>query len=100
ALSLFKDKIIQELYQPSPGMPNVTLPSIPGAPPGQAPKTSIVTLSLKAKREEELRVVDYDFSERSPEERTHAPQGFLATLLSKDEVAARTHRVDLASDFF
>ncbi|MEZ0448651.1 hypothetical protein [Cellulomonas sp. ICMP 17802] len=100
ALSLFKDKIIQELYQPSPGMPNLTMPAIPGMPPAQAPKTSIVTLSLKAKKEEELRVVDYDFSERSPEERTHAPQGFLATLLSKDEVAARTHKVDLASPFF
>ncbi|HEX2704840.1 MAG TPA: hypothetical protein VHM65_03715, partial [Candidatus Lustribacter sp.] len=95
ALSLFKDRIIQELFNPAPQLPNIAMPTIPGA--GQ---TSIVTLSLKAKRDEELRTVDYDFSERSPEERTHAPQAFIASLLSAEEMAARIHHVDLASDFF
>ena len=95
ALSLFKDRIIQELYRPTPRLPALAVPSLPGAQ-----QASLVTLSLRAKEESELRVVDYDFSERSPEERTHAPQGFLATLLSPEELAARTHHVDLTSSFF
>lgn len=96
ALSLFKDRIIQELFQPAPTMP--ALPTIPGMPSAQ--QSAIVTLSLKAKSEDELRTVDYDFSERSPEVRTDAPQAFVAALLTPQELAARTHHVDLANDFF
>lgn len=95
ALSLFKDRIIQELYRPAPRLPDMSIPSLPGGG-----SQSLVTLSLKAKESSELKVVDYDFSERSPEERTHAPQGFLATLLTPEELQERIHRVDLASDFF
>lgn len=95
ALSLFKDKIIQELFDPAPRLPAMQVPALPGAE-----STSLVTLSLKAKKDEELRTVDYDFSERSPEERTHAPQAFVPTLLTREELAARVHHVDLASDFF
>ncbi len=101
ALSLFKDRIIQELFTPTPNLAAVTS-GVAGGLPGagaQAPP-SIVTVSLKAKKDEELRSVDYDFSERSPEERTHAPQAFIATMLSREEMAARTHHIDLANDFF
>lgn len=71
---------------------------MPGAP--KAEQTSIVTLSLKAKKDEELRVVDYDFRERSPEERTPAPQGFLTALMSREQVAERIGVVDAAGSFF
>ena len=100
ALSIFKDKIIQDLFNPAPNLAALAS-SIPGLPGGggQTPP-SIVTLSLKAKKDEELRTVDYDFSERSPEVRSHAPQAFVATMLSADELAARIHHVDLANDFF
>ena len=49
ALSIFKDKIIQDLFNPAP---NLAAPasSIPGLPGGGGQTTpSIVTLSLKAK---------------------------------------------------
>lgn len=100
ALSLFKDRIIQELFKPT------TTPQIPnlGAMAGLAGLTSqpqsIVSLSLKMKNEEELRTIDFNFTQRAPEERTHAPQGFLATLLSPDQVRERIHHVDLGSPFF
>ena len=100
ALSLFKDKIIQELFKPTaaPQVPNL------GALGGLAAITtqpqSIVSLSLKMKDEEELRTIDFNFTQRAPEERTHAPQGFLTTLLSANEVRERIHHVDLASPFF
>lgn len=95
ALSLFTDRVVQDLLKPSPKPPNLAIPTLPG---GQ--QSALVTLSLKAVREEELREVAYDYSERSPEQRTHAPQAFLPTMLSAAELAARTHHVDLASDFF
>lgn len=96
ALSLFQDKVIQELFKPSPTPPSLKIPAMPGQPPD----LSIVSLSLRDRTESELRSIAFDFTVRSPEERTHAPQGFVTTLLTEDEVRARTHHVDLASPFF
>jgi len=100
ALSLFKDKIIQELFKPTaaPQIPN--LGTIPGANMLSSQSTSIVSLSLRMKTEEELRTIDFDFTQRSPAERTHAPQGFVTTLMSPEQVRERIHHVDLASPFF
>ncbi len=100
AMSLFKDKIIQELFKPTaaPQIPN--LGSIPGANLMSSQPTSIVSLSLKMKTEEELRTIDFDFTQRSPAERTHAPQGFVTTLMSPEQVRERIHHVDLGSPFF
>jgi hypothetical protein len=94
ALSLFKDRIVQEFFRPTvtPQRPNLAVP-------GQ-PSTAAVSLSLKVKHREELTHAVYRFDERSPEERTHAPQGFLAALLSESEPAGRVAHIDLASPFF
>ena len=100
ALSLFKDKIIQELFKPTaaPQVPN--LGALGGLTAATTQPQSIVSLSLKMKSEEELRTIDFKFSQRAPEERTHAPQGFITTLMSANEVRERIHHVDLASPFF
>ncbi|HEY3260287.1 MAG TPA: hypothetical protein VGJ95_08460, partial [Pseudonocardiaceae bacterium] len=100
ALSLFKDKIIQELFRPAatPQIPN--LGALGGITAITTQPQSIVSLSLKMKSEEELRTIDFNFSQRAPEERTHAPQGFVTALLSESEVRERIHHVDLASPFF
>ncbi len=97
AMSLFKDKIIQHLFNPTatPQIPNFQVPG-----QGGQSMPSIVTLSLKMRKDEESRTIDYDFSLRAPEERTHAPQAFLGALLSKDQLAQHIHQVDLASPFF
>lgn len=101
ALSLFKDKIIQELFQPTPTPQIPNLGALAGGLNAFATQPqSIVSLSLKMKSEEELRTIDFDFTQRAPEERTHAPQGFISTLLSAAEVKDRIHHVDLASPFF
>jgi hypothetical protein len=97
ALALFKDKIIQELFAPAP---TPKIPNLGGLTSLTTQPQSIVSLSLKLKSEEELRTIDYDFTQRAPEERTHAPQGFITTLMSEAEVKQRIHHVDLASPFF
>jgi hypothetical protein len=100
ALSLFKDKIIQELFRPTaaPQIPN--LGNIPGLNAMSSQPQSIVALSLRAKTEEELRTIDFDFSMRAPAERTHAPQGFVTALLTPEQMRDRIHHVDLGSPFF
>lgn len=98
ALSMFKDNVVQQFFKPTAQPPQ--LPNFQGLPGAQKPQTSIVSLSLRKKDTEELKTITYDYSERSPEERTHAPQGFLSALLSKDEMAGRIHRVNLDSQFF
>jgi hypothetical protein len=103
AMSLFKDRIVTELFQPAPTPPNLSLPGLPGMSSGQSGQSSqpsLVTLSLRYKKSDELRTVDYDFSLRAPEERTHAPQAFLTTLLPAAELAEHVHHVDLAAPFF
>jgi hypothetical protein len=94
ALSLFKDRIIREFFRPT-STPQLANLAIPGEQ-----STAAVSLSLKVKHREELKHVVYRFDETSPEERTHAPHGFLAALLSESEMAERMHRIDLASPFF
>ncbi|HEY0687534.1 MAG TPA: hypothetical protein VGD71_00725 [Kribbella sp.] len=94
ALSLFKDRIIRELFRPT-ATPQLANLAVPGEQ-----STGAVSLSLKVKDREELKHVVYRFDERSPEERTHAPHGFLAALLSESEMDERVHRIDLASPFF
>jgi hypothetical protein len=104
ALSLFKDRIVQELFRPTaPATAIPEIPQIPGASGGgskTATTGAAFSLTLRAMRAEELKTVTYDFSERAPETRTHAPQGFLPALLSKDELARHLHHVDLGSPFF
>jgi hypothetical protein len=94
ALSLFKDRIIQEFFRPT-ATPQLPYLAVPGEP-----STAAVSLSLKVKHREELEHAVYRFDERLPEERTHAPQGLLAALLSESEMAERVHHIDLASPFF
>lgn len=96
ALSLFKDRIIQEMFRPS-------TPQLPASLGGNGTALGAegsVGLSLKFQRSEDLKTLEYSFAERSPEERTHCPQAFLALLASKSEIAGRIHHVDLDGDFF
>jgi len=95
AMSLFKDSIVQELFRPT--APSVPPSLIPGQP---HEATALVSLTLQAKRTDELRTVTYDFSERAPEERRHAPQAFLPLLVTDQQLAAAIHRVDLHNRFF
>jgi hypothetical protein len=96
AMSLFKDRIIQAFFQPTaiPQVPNMSIPGVGDN------KAAPISLSLRVKKTEELKHTTYRFDEQSPEERTHAPQGFLAVLLGPDELKARIHQVDLQSPFF
>lgn len=99
ALSLFKEKIIQEMFRPtSPASKkdNFNISNILG----NKNSKSMVNLTLKYKKREELKEVTYDFSERAPAKRTHAPQAFLPMLLSPHELNLRIHNIDLDSDFF
>jgi hypothetical protein len=103
ALSLFKDRIVQEMFRPIVAIPPNLLNSgsrdLSSALKDAAGKTSIgFTLNITSATE--LKTVTYDFSERAPEERTHAPQGFLQTLLDPAEVRQRIHQIDLHNDFF
>jgi hypothetical protein len=96
AMSLFKDSIVQQLFRPTaPAAPPAL---VPGAP--AKAQSALVTLTLEVKRTDELRTVTYDFSERAPEERRHAPQAFLPLLLTEQQLAAAFHRVDLHDPFF
>ncbi|MCC6588927.1 MAG: hypothetical protein IT168_19680 [Bryobacterales bacterium] len=108
ALSLFKDRIIQDLFRPTaPQVPN-NLSSIAstaattaaGGATTAANSKGSIGFTLKFQKNEDLKVLEYKFSERAPEERTHSPQAFVALLASKPEIEKRIHRVDLANDFF
>lgn len=102
ALSLFKDRIVQELFRPTPPAARTPTDALSGV--ADAATSAVtggkVTLSLKAELRIELKTVTYDFRERAPERRTHAPQAFLPALLSPAEFQRHLHRVDLDSDFF
>lgn len=100
ALSLFKDRIVQELFRPTaPARPPDVKVDMSGIVAGLSGGGD-VALTLRMHRIEELKRVIYDFRERSPEERTHSPQGFLPILLTRNELERRIHRVQLQSDFF
>ena len=96
AMSLFKDSIVQQLFRPT--APTVPPGAIPGTP--SSGSAALVTLTLQAKRSDELRTVTYDFTERAPEERRHAPQAFLPLLVTDQQLTAAIHRVDLHDRFF
>lgn len=93
ALSLFRDRIVQEMFRPTAQPPVV--PAFPGAA-----STAAVTLTLDLKRTHEDKVVHYSFRERAPEERTHAPQGFLGVLLGAREIERHLHHIALDNAFF
>jgi hypothetical protein len=96
AMSVFKDSIVQQLFRPT--APAAPPGLIPGAPSSEA--SALVNLTLQAKRSDELRQVTYDFTERAPEERRHAPQAFLPLLVTEAQLASAIHRVDLHDRFF
>ena len=102
ALSLFKERIVQEMFRPTaPAVPSLgDAASVLADAAVSTAAGGRVALTLRATRREELKTVTYDFRERSPEKRTHSPQGFLPVLLSEAELAQRVHEVDLDSDFF
>lgn len=99
ALSLFKDRIIQEMFRPTASPAALNHGGGAGAG-GTAGVEASVGLTLNFQRSEDLKTLEYRFDERSPEERTHSPQAFLSLLASKREIERRIHHVDLASDFF
>ena len=66
-MSLFNDKIIQQLFNPT-SAPDLSKLTIPARRPSNRP--SISWISLKALENDEVREIDYDFSLRAPEERT------------------------------
>gem|GEM_PF-2478137 len=100
ALSLFKDRIVQEMFRPT-APANPPQPSASGAVSlASLAGDGNISLTLKARFAEELKKVTYDFRERAPEERTHSPQGFLPVMLSPRELESRIHRINLQSDFF
>ncbi len=107
ALSLFKDRILQQLFQPvTPQVPPSLSTAVAGAGTGAAAAgaaaaaTTSVGFSLKFQRQESLVTSSYHFSERAPEKRVHAPQAFLALLVTEAEFERRVHRIDLQHAFF
>jgi hypothetical protein len=109
ALSLFKDRVLQEMFKPAtPQVPtNLTsmaaaaagTAAVGGAPADAGPQAS-VGFTLKFQRTEDLKEVDYSFTESSPEQRVHSPQAFLAVVLSKSEYDHHVHQIDLQHAFF
>jgi len=104
ALSLFKDEIIQRLFHPvSPSAP-VEVSDVTRAVRSltdQARKSSTpVQLALTYRRTSELGNFTYDFRERSPKKRRHAPQAFLPSLLTPERLRERIHRIPLEHSFF
>jgi hypothetical protein len=114
-MSLFKDQIVQQMFRPTtPSAASV--PSVATAPAGTGAtaagaagaggkggdkgSSAIVTLRADFKLTEESKSVVYDFSQRAPEERTHAPQGFLPALMSPAELQQHIHMIDLSNPFF
>lgn len=103
ALALFRDQIVQALFRPTAPNPAMTAASLGssllGAGTTRTPGAGVV-LTLEHKRSEELKDVEYHFHERAPEERSHAPQGFLPVLLSPQDLQQRIHHINLGSSFF
>lgn len=102
ALSLFRDRIVQEMFRPitqaAPTPPSGLLGALGGS--GTAGASSGVNLTLEMKRSYEDKRVSYSFRERAPEERTHAPQSFLKVMLSPAEMAQHIHQISLDDPFF
>ena len=105
-MSLFKDRIVSDLFRPT-AQSSVQMPDVGKVgkemmkdPDKEEEAKDRVVFKLEYKKREELKTVSYNFSEVSPEERSHAPQGFLAAMITAEELDKRTHEVELASDFF
>ena len=112
ALDLFKERIIQDLFNPGlPGVPpqaanmadNVdALASASDSLSQSATGGGSITLSLKAEQSTTTGEIVYNFSESAPEERRDGSSEFLQTLLSKDDLDNTITMVDLgqSSSFF
>lgn len=101
ALDLFKERIIQDLF--NPGLPNVptqaaganSLDAAAAALSDTANSAGSLTLSLKAESSVTTGELVYNFSESAPVERRDAPNAFLQTLLSEEEFSQTMTMVDL-----
>lgn len=101
ALSLFRDRIVQELFRPIAAVqPGPNTADMARHLQNSSSQGKPVGITLRFKRAEELKTVTYSFSERAPEERTHAPQGFVQVLLDPASLQQRMQMIDLQSDFF
>lgn len=100
AMSLFKELVVQQMFHPTAPAANPSSLGGVAPRPGTSSSSGLISLSLNYMRAEELKTITYDFSERSPEERTHSPQGFLPVLLSPDQLQQRIHQIDLHNSFF
>ncbi|WP_019011600.1 hypothetical protein [Deinococcus aquatilis] len=104
ALSLFRDRIVQEMFRPitqaAPTPPTGLLGGLGGATGSGSSSNTGVNLTLELKRSYEYKAVTYSFRERAPEERTHAPQSFLKVMLSPAEMAQHIHQISLDDPFF
>ncbi|PCJ95641.1 MAG: hypothetical protein COA45_12075 [Zetaproteobacteria bacterium] len=112
ALDLFKERIIQDLFNPGlPGVPpqaaNIAdnadaLASASSALSQSESGGGSITLSLKAEQSTVTGELVYNFSESAPEERRDGPNAFLQTLLSKEDLDKTITMVDLgqSSSFF
>ena len=64
-------------------------------------QTSVdIGFQLQYKRQEELKIVTYDYNVVAPETRTHAPNGFFSALLSDTEKEQHLREIDLRDRFF
>jgi hypothetical protein len=59
-----------------------------------------IGFTLQYKKQEELKVADFDFSVIAPETRTHAPNGFFSALLGKTDKSKLIHEINLDDPFF
>lgn len=108
ALDLFKERIVQEMFKPSSPLREAqqavsTATSVAtGASSSMSNQSSggAISLTLKVERSYENKFIKYDFSERMPEKRRHAPQAFLPLLMSEQALQERIQRVDLSNKFF
>lgn len=117
AMTLLKEALLKDLFQP-------VMSTTPRAP-AQVPNPSTVVnmlqagsgntssgqtseggagvqigFELKYQRREELREREFDFSQQSPEERVHAPNGFFSALVSGTTLDDHIKEVALDSEFF
>ncbi len=108
ALDLFKERIVQEMFKPSAPLRGLqqavaTATSVAtGTSASMSNQSSdgSISLTLKVERSYENKFIKYDFSERMPEKRRHAPQAFLPLLMSEQALQERIQRVGLNNNFF
>lgn len=59
-----------------------------------------IGFQLQYKKQEELKTATFDFSEASPETRTHAPNGFFSALLGNTDKSKYIRDINLDDEFF